>query len=391
VRRGLLYAGTETGIYVSFDDGDHWQPLQMNLPVVSVRDITIHGDDVVIATHGRSFWILDDVTSLREAKPPIASEDVHFYKPQVAIRTRPGNDEATPYPPETPHGDNPALGATLDYYLKTDQSTPISLEILDAKGASVRKFTSDHNPTVPEEKTLEYPARWVKLATPLVSTQGAHRFVWDLHYEAPAGGGGYRRASGVWVLPGEYTAVLTVAGKSYKQPLTVRLDPRLKTPAVDLQRQFAASQRAAEAMKRVSAEVAKGGTIEKQLASVSDKATVEAFQQKLVGVLGKADLGYGAASTPVDIDTTSLRHLSGKFRMLLYALQSADAAPTPEQESALAQFEKTLAATEAQWKTLLDVDLKKVNEQLKQSGQKEISQAVQAEPEIDDGDNDRDR
>jgi photosystem II stability/assembly factor-like uncharacterized protein len=391
VRRGLLYAGTETGIYVSFDDGDHWQPLQMNLPVVSVRDITIHGDDVVIATHGRSFWILDDVTSLREAKPPIASEDVHFYKPQVAIRTRPGNDEATPYPPETPHGDNPALGATLDYYLKTDQSIPISLEILDAKGASVRKFTSDHNPTVPEEKTLEYPARWVKLATPLVSTQGAHRFVWDLHYEAPAGGGGYRRATGVWVLPGEYTAVLTVAGKSYKQPLTVRLDPRLKTPAVDLQRQFAASQRAAEAMKRVSAEVAKGGTIEKQLASVSDKATVEAFQQKLVGVLGKADLGYGAASTPVDIDTTSLRHLSGKFRMLLYALQSADAAPTPEQESALAQFEKTLAATEAQWKTLLDVDLKKVNEQLKQSGQKEISQAVQAEPEIDDGDNDRDR
>jgi hypothetical protein len=182
-----------------------------------------------------------------------------------------------------------------------------------------------------------------------------------------------------------------VAGKSYKQPLTVRLDPRLKTPAVDLQRQFAASQRAAEAMKRVSAEVANGGIIEKQLASVSDKATVEAFQQKLVGVLGKADLGYGAASTPVDIDTTSLRHLSGKFRMLLYALQSADAAPTPEQESALAQFEKTLAATEAQWKTLLDVDLKKVNEQLKQSGQKEISQAVQAEPEIDDGDNDRDR
>jgi photosystem II stability/assembly factor-like uncharacterized protein len=391
VRRGLLYAGTEAGIYVSFDDGDHWQPLQMNLPNVSIRDIAFHGDDVVIATFGRSFWALDDVTALREVHASIVGEDAHLFKPQVATRTRPGNDEATPYPPEIPHGDNPPVGAIFDYYLKADAAAPITLEILNDKGESVRKFSSDHNSAPPDEKTLEYPAHWVKLATPLVPTRGAHRFVWDLHYELASGGGGYRRASGVWVLPGEYTAVLTVAGKSYKQPLTVRMDPRKKTSLADLERQFAVSQRAADAMKRVFAAAAKGTEIEKQLSgltpSAADQAAVDAFRQHLTEVLGKADLGYGAASTPMDPDTTSLRHLSGKLRMVLYALQSADAAPTPDQEAALTHFEGTLAATEQQWNTLLTVDLPKLNEQLKQAGQKQISKIPDAPVEIEEGDN----
>jgi photosystem II stability/assembly factor-like uncharacterized protein len=393
VRRGLLYAGTETGIYVSFDDGDRWQPVQMNLPVVSVRDIAVHGDDVVVATHGRSFWILDDVTALREANDSIASEDVHLYKPSIATRTRPGSDEATPYSPEIPHGDNPPVGAIVDYYLKADATAPIALEILNAKGESVRKFSSDHNPAQPEEKTLEYPAHWVKVPTPLAITHGAHRFVWDLHYETPRGGGSsYRRASGVWVLPGNYTVVLTVAGKSYKQPLTVRMDPRIKTSPTDLQRQFSDSQRAADAVKRLSAAIAKGAAIEKQLADIkSEQTAVDAFRQRLTAVLGKADLSYGAASTPIDSDTTSLRHLSAKLRMVLYALQSADVAPTTEQEAALALFEKTLAATEKDWTTLMSVDLPKLNEQLKAAGAKEISQAA-SEPKTDDeGDNDRDR
>jgi photosystem II stability/assembly factor-like uncharacterized protein len=391
VRRGMLYAGTETGIYVSFDDGEHWQPLQMNLPSVSVRDITVHGDDVVIATFGRSFWVLDDITSLREANASITSEEAHLFKPQVATRTRPGSDEATPYPHEVAHGDNPQVGAIFDYYLKADQTSPISIEILNSKGESVRKFTSDHNPTAPEEKTLEYPAHWIKLPTPLETNKGAHRFVWDLHYEAPAGGGGYRRPSGVWVLPGDYTAVLTVAGKSYKQSFTVRMDPRVKVSTADLQRQFADSQRASAAMKRVSEAVAKGAAIEKQLDESTSKATVEEFRQSVAAVLGKADLGYGAPSTPVDTDTRSLRHLSGKLRMVLYGLQSADAAPTQEQDAALASFEKSLAATEQEWNTLLKVDLPKLNEKLKATGAKEISQTASDPIADDEGDNDRDR
>ncbi len=391
VRRGMLYAGTETGIYVSFDDGDHWQPLQMNLPGASVRDITVHGDDVVIATFGRSFWVLDDITSLREMNASITSEEAHLFKPQVATRTRPGSDEATPYPSEVPHGDNPQVGAIFDYYLKADQASPISIEILNSRGESVRKFTSDHNPTAPEEKTLEYPARWVKLPPSLETTKGAHRFVWDLHYEALGGSGGYRRASGVWVLPGDYAAVLTVAGKSYKQPFMVRMDPRVKVSTADLQRQFADSQRASAAMKRVSEAVAKGAAIERQLDESTNKASVEEFRQRLAVVLGKADLGYGAPSTPIDPDTRSLRHLSSKLRMVLYGLQSADAAPTQEQEAALASFEKTLSTTEQDWNTLLKVELPKLNEKLKAAGAKEISQAASEPIADDEGDNDRDR
>ena len=385
VRRGMLYAGAETGIWVSFDDGDHWQPLQLNLPNVSVRDIAVHGDDLVIATFGRSFWILDDVGALREASEKVAAEDVHLFKPQMATRTRPGSDEATPYPPEVPHGDNPPVGAIIDYYLKNDSPAPVTLEILDARGNSVRKFSSDRNPTAPDEKTLEFPAFWVKLATPLLATKGAHRFVWDLHHEL-MGGGGYRRANGVWVLPGEYNVVLTVNGQSYRQPLTVRMDPRVKTPAADLQRQFDDSQRAADAVKQVNAAVVKGTNIEKKLSSVPASADVQVFRNRLTEVLGPADLGYGAASTPVDTDTTSLRHLAGKLRMVLYALQSADVAPTPDQEAALAKFEQGLAATQKNWNQLLNVELPKLNKTLEQEGQKTISKIEEAPQDIDYGD-----
>src|SRR5581483_10238264 len=209
-RRSLLYAGTELGIYISFDDGAQWQPFQMNLPTVSVRDIAFHGDDIVIATFGRSFWVLDDVTAVRELKPDVTAEDAHLFKPQVAVRTRPGTDEATPYPPEIPHGDNPAVGAIIDYYLNNDSPAPVTLEIFNAKGESVRKFSSDHNPAPPDPKQLDFPPHWVKLATPLLATRGMHRFVWDLHTEiSGAGSGGWRRANGVWVLPGDYKVVLT--------------------------------------------------------------------------------------------------------------------------------------------------------------------------------------
>lgn len=394
VRRGLLYAGTETGIYVSFDDGDHWQPMQMNLPVASVRDIAIHGNDIVIATHGRSFWVLDDITSLREAQPATSGDDVNFFKPEVAIRTRPGSDEATPYPKEVPHGDNPPTGAILDYYLKAAPAAPITLEIFNAKGESVRKFSSAQNPKPPDEKNLRVETHWVKSPTPLLTTAGAHRFVWNLQYEDPSGGAAsYPRLSGVWVTPGEYTAVLTVDGKSYKQPLTVRMDPRVKISAADLARQFADSQRAAALVKQAGSEIAKGATIEKQLDDLQAKKTsvpVDRYRQQLTTLLGKADLGYGAPTTPVDTDATSLRHLSAKLRAVLYALQSADAAPTADQEAALAHFEQMLTSTEKQWGAWISVDLPQLNQELKQAGLSEISQAPNPSTEIDDGD-DHDR
>jgi hypothetical protein len=390
-RHGLLYAGTEAGIYISFDDGENWQSFQMNLPTVSVRDIAFHGDDIVIATFGRSFWVLDDVTSLREVKADVASEDARFFKPQVAVRTRPGTDEATPYPPEIAHGDNPAVGAIFDYYLKDDSTAPVTLEIFNAKGESVRKFSSDHNTAPPDPKQFDFPAHWVKLATPLLATKGMHRFVWDLHTEIPGvTGGSWRRANGVWVLPGEYKVVLTVAGKSYAQPLTLKMDPRVKTTPVDLQQQYAVSQRAAHLVQKLSAELARGASIEKQLGAEPSSPAVESFKQKLTAVLGKADLSYGSASTPVDTDTTSLRHIAGKMRMVLYSLQSADLAPTTGQESALAHYEKVFATTEQQWNSLVKLDLQQLNQALKASGAREISKSAST-PVQDEGGDDDDR
>jgi hypothetical protein len=210
-----------------------------------------------------------------------------------------------------------------------------------------------------------------------------------LHYEL-AGGGGYRRANGVWVLPGEYTVVLTVEGKSYRQPLTVRMDPRVKTLPADLQRQFADSQRAASALKGVQEAVAKGTAIEEQLVKAPGSLELQDFQRKLSGVLGKPDPEYGAVSRPVDTDTTSLRHLQGKLRMVLYALQSADVAPTPEQEDALRKYEATTQSTEQQWNTLLSVDLPKLNGVLRTAGAQKISSSESVPIEEDLG-NDRDQ
>ena len=160
-RRGLLYAGTELGMYVSFNDGDEWQPLQLNLPVVSVRDIAVWQGDLVIATHGRSFWVLDDISPLQQLEAQMAGEAAHLFKPRGALRVRPGTDQGTPYPPEIPHGENPPDGAILDYYLKADAAAPVTLEILDSTGGLVRRYASDEKTPPVEEKSLDIPMYWI--------------------------------------------------------------------------------------------------------------------------------------------------------------------------------------------------------------------------------------
>ena len=192
------------------------------------------------------------------------------------------------------------------------------------------------------------------------------------------------------MLPGEYSAVLTVEGKSYKQPFRVRMDPRVKTSAADLERQFTDSEHAVQLLKQIANETAKGAAIEKQLTALDAKkgsVPAESFQQRLTTVLGHEDANYGSPTTPIDTDTTSLRHLARQLRGVYYALQSADVAPTPEQEAALHQYEQVLTSTEKQWNTFIAVDLPKFNQQLKQAGLNEISQLPDASKEIDDGDN----
>jgi photosystem II stability/assembly factor-like uncharacterized protein len=238
VRQGLLFAATELAVYVSFNDGGAWQPLRLNMPATSVRDLVIHDDDLVVGTHGRGFWILDDMSPLRQMTAEIAAARAHLFAPRPTYRLPRDTNEDTPLPPEEPAGKNPPDGAILYYYLKSATSSEMALEVFDSTGKLVRRFSSSDK-TAPADPALDVPVYWVRPFQPLATEAGMHRFVWDLH-AAPAAGGGrgeypisaiYQDTPGTqgeWMPPGNYTVKLTVDGKTYSQPLTVKPDPRHK-------------------------------------------------------------------------------------------------------------------------------------------------------------------
>jgi hypothetical protein len=234
-RKGLLYAGTELGVFVSFDDGAHWQPLQLNLPVTPIHDLVVKDDDLVVATHGRSFWVLDDLTPVRQVNAQSAQADVILYQPQTALRLH--------YPEEfdkrQPVGDNPPPGAIIDYYLKTTPKEEVSLEILDASGKVVRRLSSK------EKKESEQPPEWpdrVERVKTIPANEGMNRFAWDLRYDDPIQipGAFYSGTGpkGPLALPGDYQVKLTVGGKSQTAPLHLVIDPRTKGKEAAVQKQF---------------------------------------------------------------------------------------------------------------------------------------------------------
>jgi len=262
----LLYAGTVTGAWVSFDRGDQWQSLQLNLPTTVVSDMTVHGSDLVISTYGRGFWILDDVSPLRQVREAMASRTPAFlFRPDPASRARWDNTQDTPLPPEMKVGDNPPEGAILDYYLAAQTSGPVTLTISDAAGRAVREYSSDV--PLPDTTMANVPDYWFAPPAVLPMTAGMHRIAWDLRYPNPPtlnyGYSGnlldYREYTLNWhalpgktpvstllgpmVLPGSYTAKLTVDGRSYTQPMTVVADPRIPVPAAALATQFQLQQR----------------------------------------------------------------------------------------------------------------------------------------------------
>jgi photosystem II stability/assembly factor-like uncharacterized protein len=233
VRKGLLFAATELAVFVSFNDGDDWQPLRLNMPATSVRDLVVHEDDLVVGTHGRGFWILDDSSPLRNL-----TAETNLYQPRATFRYPRNTNTDTPLPPEEPGGKNPPDGAILYYNLKAAPAAAMTLEILDTAGKLVRRFSSDDKPSAPDP-LLNVPAYWVRPFQPLSTAPGMHRFVWDLHGAPTAGGrrrGGeypisaiYRDTpgpQGEWMPPGDYTVKLTVDGRTYTQVLTVKPDPR---------------------------------------------------------------------------------------------------------------------------------------------------------------------
>jgi photosystem II stability/assembly factor-like uncharacterized protein len=265
VRKGLLYAGTENALYVSFDDGDHWQSLQLNFPASDVRDLAVHGDDLVAATYGRAIWILDDITPLRQAGPEITSANAYLLKPANAVRTRYDNDQETPLPPEEPTAKNPPDGAIIDYYLKSIPANPLSLEIHDAHGKVVRRFNS-LTPAV-DSTPKNVPDYWFGPPTHLPKDAGLNRFVWDLRYDPPqALNFGYygslldyveytisdhalpadtprEQTLGPLAVPGQYEVIFIGNGTVMKQPLTITLDPRVHVSQADLEAQLLTAKR----------------------------------------------------------------------------------------------------------------------------------------------------
>jgi len=236
-RPGLLFLGTESAMYVSFDDGDSWQSLMLNLPTTSFRDIAFRGNDLIVGTYGRGIFVLDDYAVLRQITNASANEDVRLFKPDSAVRVRRNVGADTPFPPEVPHALNPPDGAIIYYWLGSRPSGRVTLDVLDSDGAVVRHYSSDPITPVPEAARPPHPNFWVKVEQPLPADAGMHRVNWDLRYDAPPAfthsfeinaNPGETPASpeGQLIPPGTYTVGLTVNGKSHNEKVTVANDPR---------------------------------------------------------------------------------------------------------------------------------------------------------------------
>ncbi len=387
VRKGLLYAGTEGSVYVSFNDGDDWQPLQLNLPHTSMRDLAIHGDDLIVATHGRSFWILDDVTPLRQLNADIAKEGVHLFAPQEAIRFRWNRNPDTPLPPEFPAGKNPPDGAIIDYSLAFSAKEPVTLEILDQQQHLVRRFSSADKPEPLEKVAAEHPIPmyWVRPAQILSVAAGMHRFVWDLHcpppdsleHEFPISAIAHdtpKYPLGAVALPGEYVVKLTVNGKTHTQPLTVKMDPRIKTPLADLRMQFEMQSGSVKGMNESFEALSQVRSVRAQLKERAAKAGKGALAaaiaalDKQVGELEGATQSNFFGLPPGAKPPENFSSLNQHFGGLLAVADSADAAPTTQATAVYNELEEALEKLAARWTKIRQQDIPALSTELKKVG-----------------------
>ncbi len=317
LRKGLLFAGTEQAVYLSYNDGDDWQSLRLGMPATSIRDLIVKGDDLAIATHGRGFWILDDIEPLREPAP----QGVHLFRPQLALRVRWNNNSDTPLPPDEPAAPNPPEGAVIDYFLPA--SAEVTLEILDGQGKLVRRFSSEER-REPIRDEGNVPRWWIRPAQIPSREAGPHRLVWDLHYPAPAAlepgypiaavpGNTPREPRGPWALPGRYTVRLSAGREQRTQPLVLEMDPRVKTTVTALRRQFALSVRVAQAL-------------DENFAAVQEvrKARAAKDSPELATLEGSVERRPGRRRDEAPALLPWNARLAGIFEML----QQADAAPS---------------------------------------------------------------
>jgi len=377
LRKGLLFAGTETSIWVSFDDGDNWQSLQLNLPVTSMRDLVVHDDDIVVGTHGRSIWILDDITPLRQMRPQTLSDNFLF-KPAATYRYRRDAWTDTPLPPEEPAGKNPPDGVIIDYFLKSDASN-VKLEILDGTFHVLRSFPNDDRPA-PSPKELHVPTYWVRPPQELSKRAGMHRFVWDLHFTPPdVLNRDYPISAiyhdtplapqGIFAPPGEYIVRFTVEGHEFLQPFVVKGDPRVKVSAADLAQQFVAERKLVDALHEDYTALQQARSLRAQLKDLTARA--RGATADAVAKLDKdaATIEGGGARRPNSAgpQAQGLAHLNSNLAHVYEVVSAADAAPTTQAVAATDQLQQSLSATLARWN-----DVKKaipaVDQQLKSAG-----------------------
>ena len=384
VRKGLIYACTERGVYISFNDGDDWQPLQLNLPVTSVRDLVVHENDLVVATFGRSFWILDDVTPLRQLDARVAAADVWLFRPETAIRMRASSDQGTPVPMDESLLPNPPEGAVVDYFLKDKARSAIQLEIFDSEGKLVRRFASDEvlRKTDPNEVPIQ--VEWIRDPKPLLVEGGMHRFVWDLHYALPKGvHRSFWGPAGPLAVPGEYTVKLTANGKSSTQPLTIKLDPRVKTPQDALVQQFGLATRLATRLGEVSIAVEQASGLRKQIverkkeaAGKSDViAALEGLEKKVeLAMETDGDGGFGLFGLAAPgKEHEPLPAVAAALTGLLIIVDSSDLGPTSDAAGAGAQWEVSAREALAGWTVFQKEDVAGVNALLEKAKLKRLA------------------
>jgi photosystem II stability/assembly factor-like uncharacterized protein len=408
-RKGILFAGTETSVYLSFNDGDSWQSLQLNLPHTSMRDLTIHDDDLIVGTHGRSFWILDDITPLRQLSDEVAHAPAHLFVPQEALRWHWNRNPDTPLPPEVPAGANPPDGAIIDYTLAANANGPVTLEILDADGSLVRRYSSTDKPPSMDKIASEHPIPmyWVRPTQILSAAAGMHRFVWDVRYTPPEAlqhefpisaivHNSVLHPLGPWVLPGSYTVKLTVDGKSYTQTLTVKMDPRIQTPLDDLRKQHDMEMAAAKGMNESFASLEQVRSVRAQLKDLKPKVNGKQKLQQSLEALDKqcTDLEGATQSSFFGLPPSGKRPenfstLNQHFAGILGIAESTDATPTTQATAAFQELQSNSTTIHQTWGELCDHDIPELNSQLKAANLPAIypmKPVAQKPGEVGDGD-----
>ncbi len=376
-RAGLIYAGTETGVFVSVDDGDQWQTLQRNLPVAWVRDIAVHGNDLIVATQGRAIWVLDDLSPLRQHDAVVGGSTEHLFNPATAMRLRKNQNRDTPLPKETPAGRNPPTGAVIDYWLAKPASR-VELEIRDAAGAVVRTYSSDDSPP-PVEVERYFSDDWVVQAGSPATGAGMHRFTWDLRYPRPRsteyeyslstayGMGVPIVPQGPVVAPGEYHVVLRVDGREQSAPFTVVMDPRVPVDASALSATLALSREIQALLEKHyagAAEVdyvgkAADGLRKTQPGNTQAVQALEAFDSNL------APLRTGDGDRADDLN---LKAIGGVLRSTATDLESTDRAPTEPQRRVVTETAGRLDRALASWEKLRESELPRLNAELVSAG-----------------------